>query len=221
MPDVRLTAPVGTPAYAALRDQLRKDIVSGAIPNGTRLTVFELVRRYGVSQMPIREALQALQGEGLVNILPHRGARVLSLDAKFIRNVYSIRTAVELLLASSSLPNIGGDEIHELEAIQKRFALAAQHGDADEVFALNREFHYTIYRHADNDEAVRIYDHYNALIGALRRVYDFGPARRERMVAEHEDTLAALRSRDGARLTSSIRAQCERGLGDVLASMGR
>lgn len=171
--------------------------------------------------MPVREALQALQGEGLVTILPHKGATVVSLDARFVRNVYSIRDAIENLLARTTLPKMSMRDIQRLEEVQSRFAAAVADGDAETVFALNREFHFTLYRHAENEEALRIYDHYNSLLGALRRVYDFGPERRANMPQEHEETLAALRSRDEERLANSIRRQCEQGMNDLLASMNQ
>lgn len=171
--------------------------------------------------MPVREALQSLQGEGLVKILPHKGARVLSLDTKSVWNVYEIREAIEVLLVKSSLANMSTQDIEGLEAVQERFARALKHAEAERVFALNREFHYLLYSHADNREALRIYDHYNSLMGALRRAYDFGPSRRESMSVEHEETLSALRAHDEAALVASIRTQCERGRDDLLESMAR
>ncbi len=213
--------PMGTPTYVALTDLLRRDILTGQIPHSSRLTTEELMARYGASQMPVREALHALQGEGLLTILPRKGARVLTLDARFVRNVYDLRRTIEAYLAGSSLSNIREQDIPPLEAIQRRFAAAVHVATAEQFFNLNREFHLALYRHADNPEALRVYDHYHALLGSLRHVYGYSPERRTRMVADHEDTLAALRTRDKERLTHSIQTQSDQGMEDLLANMSR
>ena len=221
MSAVQLNVPAGTPAYVALTDQLRKEILSGQIPHGKRLTIAELVNRYGFSQMPVREALQALQGEGLVTILPHKGARVLSLNAKYIRNVYEIRSAIESMLARGSLQNISKRHVQQLEAAQGRFAAAAAHGDDEQVFLLNREFHYLLYSLADNEGGLRLYDHYNSISGALRRACGYSAQRRTEIVQDHEDTLEALRTQDEERLIRSILSQSNRGVEDLIAKIGQ
>ncbi len=221
MSTVKLVVPAGTPAYVALTDQLRSEILSGQISHGKRLTVAELVGRYGFSQMPVREALQALQGEGLITILPHRGARVLSLTTKYIRNVYEIRSAIEVMLAKDSLQNVSRRHIQRIEAAEERFAVAAASGDDDQVFLLNREFHFLLYSLADNDEAVRLYDHYNSLSRALRRAYGYSSRRRDEMVKDHDDTLEALRTQDEEGLIRSIQRQSNRGMDDLIARLGQ
>ena len=206
---LRMNVPIGTPAYAALRDQLRKDILSGVFPHGARLTIVQLVERYGVSQMPVREALQSLQGEGLVNILPHKGARVLSLDVRFVRNVFGIRCAIESLLARSSVHNLTNAAIARLDNAHGRFCVADREGDTEQVFTLNRAFHVLCYQYSDNDEAFRIYDHYNSLFGTLRRLYGFSPQRSEDLIKEHGTILDALRSRDEENAGRLVWSHCE------------
>ena len=68
--------------------RIRDDIVSGALRFGERITMDALASRYGVSHMPVREALRELQGEGLVQIEPNRGARVRSIDSSFVENLF-------------------------------------------------------------------------------------------------------------------------------------
>ena len=89
---------LATPTYARVCELLRKDILSGQFPPGARLKIAELSQAYGVSQMPIREALQQLQGEGLLDILPNRGASVRTVDARMVRNIYDLRGAIESML---------------------------------------------------------------------------------------------------------------------------
>lgn len=169
--------------------------------------------------MPVREALQALQGEGLITISPHKGAHVLSLDARVVRNVYDIRAAVESLLACSSMPNLGGDDLDELENAQRRLEEAAKDENPDRFFDLNKEFHLCLYSHSENDDAFRIYDHYNSLLGTLRRVYGFTPQRRVEVFKEHWEILDAVRSRDPERIVRSVVAHIVHGRDEMLASM--
>src|SRR3712207_3392027 len=69
-------AGIADPIYVRVREQLRTDILQGVFAPGERIKIAELSKRYGVSQMPVREALQMLQGEGLVTIAPNKGASI-------------------------------------------------------------------------------------------------------------------------------------------------
>ena len=86
-------------AMGDVHQRLRNDIVSGAFAFGSRLLIEELAVRYGVSHMPIREALRVLHGEGLVVIEPNRGAHVRPLYRGFIEDLFDVRAAIEMMLA--------------------------------------------------------------------------------------------------------------------------
>jgi DNA-binding GntR family transcriptional regulator len=210
---------VSVPTYAALRDQLRAEILSGRIPDGTRLTTASLVKRFGFSQMPIREALQALQGEGLVEILPHRGACVVSLNATRVRNIYDLRAALEVLLIRLSLPNLTNAAMKKLSQIHSEFKDAVAKEDIDLLFSVNSDFHDMIYRHADNDDALLIYRRYARLLGGLRGKYAYSKLRLKQMIHEHEDILHALRAQDEERLERVARLHVEGAKVDLLERM--
>src|SRR6185312_15044925 len=94
-------SPQGVPAqtnYTRLRDLIRADIVEGRLPSGARLKIDELAKRYESSAIPVREALQQLQGEGVVVFLPNRGASVRRIDADFLRNIHEVRALTEPFL---------------------------------------------------------------------------------------------------------------------------
>lgn len=209
----------GLPAYAALRDVMRADIMAGRLPAGTRLTTASLVERFGISQMPVREALQALEGEGLITILPHKGATVLSLDAKRVSDIYDLRGAVESLLIRRSLPNLTNAAMKQLGQIHADLSAAVAAGNSAEVFALNTRFHTLINRHADNPEAVGVYDRYVNILGSLRAQYGFSQFRMRQMEKEHEQILAALRDQDEARLDAVVRVHVEGAKQDLISRM--
>src|SRR5690606_36634903 len=162
---------------AAIRDRLRMEILSGRLAAGTRLTTASLVERFGVSQMPVREALQALEGEGLITIAPHRGAAVLPLDQVRVRDIYDLRGALEVVLIRSALPNLSNRAMGEIAAAQARMREQVDSNDPSQLFVLNHQFHDLIYRHADNPEAYSMYNRYASLLSMLRGKYGFSEAR--------------------------------------------
>ena len=208
-----------TTTYAVLTDILRQEIVSGNLPEGSRITVAEVTARYNVSQMPVREALQCLQGEGIVVILPNKGARVLSLDRHFVNNVYDLRGAVESLLARLALPNLTNAVMARLEEIWQKIDQAAKAGDEKLLLSLNTEFHQLLYRHADNPIAFEIYNRYRGLMGTLRQKYGEGPGRLEEIAAGLAEVLSALKAQDAERLSALSQQMCEQAKKDILKLM--
>ena len=184
------------PAYEVLRERLREDIISGVIEPGSRLTIGEVSDRFGTSHMPVREAFQWLQGEGLVRILPHKGVRVLDVDVKFVANIFDIRSAIEELLARRSAGCMDQASLAHARALNDRIRDCAQAGELRYNFDLDRDFHATIYARADNDEALEIFSKYSNIILALRRHYGFGPGRVEETVREHDHLLEAVADGD-------------------------
>src|SRR5690349_17936694 len=85
--------------YGRVCDAIRNDIVAGRFPPGTRLKIQEIMAEYRISSNPIREALQQLQGEGLVVISPNKGATVREIDEQFLRNIYEIAEGMDGILA--------------------------------------------------------------------------------------------------------------------------
>lgn len=215
----RLLSGTGTPAYAVVRDTIRSEIMRGRLLPGARLTTASLVERFGISQMPVREALQALEGEGLVTILPHRGATVLSLDEKRVVDIYRVRGSIEGLLACLSLPNLTNAAMSEIAAVHRELKEVLARGEQKAIFPLNARFHNLIYRHADNPEALGIYDRYAGILGALRDRYGFSALRMRQIADEHEEILQALRTQDEARLEAVVRLHMEGAKADLVARM--
>jgi DNA-binding GntR family transcriptional regulator len=206
---------------AKLADLLREDIVSGRLPSGSRVTVAEVVAKYGVGQMPVREALQRLQGERIIVLLPNKGARVLSLDEHFVNNIYDLRGAIESLLVRLSLPNLTYAIMARLSEICEQIEGASHVGDVKLVRALNGEFHSLVYRHAGNPVALEIYDRYASLMGTLRKKYGVGPARLPVIAKGLSDVHAAIRAQDGERAGKLVALQCELAKEDLLGLMAK
>ncbi|WP_246777617.1 GntR family transcriptional regulator [Rhizobium sp. BG4] len=180
---------------------LREAILEGAIKADSPLRQEELAKVFGVSRMPIREALRQLEAEGLVLSAPHRGAVVAELLPAEVREIDQIRSALETLALSLSLPLLTDRQFEEAEAILDRME-ACQ--DAAKWTALNEQFHNSLYAGTASPrlktliagQYVALARYSNVHVGAL----DY----RRRADEEHRGLLEACRTRDIAVATSAL-----------------
>ena len=210
---------IGVPAYERLRDLLREEIISGSIPPDTHLTIVEVAKRFGVSHMPVREAFQRLQGEGLINLQPHRGARVLSLTIDYVRDIYEIRGIMAGLLARQGVSCLTSECLGMLDRIHEEFRQAAAGNDVDRILSLNSSFHNKIYMLGRNREAKKTYRLYAGLLDTLRRKHGIQPPRLKQMTAEHSRILEAVHAGDGILTENLVRLHGEGAMSDILAML--
>ncbi|MBK6600590.1 MAG: GntR family transcriptional regulator [Betaproteobacteria bacterium] len=155
-----------------------------------------LAIRYGVSHMPVREALRELQGEGLVVIEPNRGARIRTIDASFVESLFEIRTALEVMMVRRAAARCTERDIAELQNIE---ALLEQHiaqGDHASLVTQNHRFHQAINRCANNLDALPIIDRHWILLAALWRNYGYGANRFAGVASDHGHLIRALAAHD-------------------------
>jgi len=207
------------PAYARVCQRLRQDILAGVFPWGGRLKIAELVGRYGVSQMPIREALQKLQGEGLVTIQPNCGACVRKIDEKFIADIYDLRGAIDAMLIRRAAARLTETDRRALEIILDTHQQAERRGEFAASLEYNKQFHRVIYRVADNPDATEVIERYWDLIDALRRQYEFSPGFMSGVVAGHREQLEAISRRDADTAVRLAGESCERSRNDLIEQM--
>lgn len=179
-----------------LLQRIRDDIVGGVWPFGARLTIDELASRHGVSHMPIREALRALDGEGLVVMEPNRGARIRRLDQTFVENLFEIRSAVEVMLTKRAAQRRTPTHLCRLAETEDMLEACIDRCDFAAVLQANRTFHQTINQAADNPDAIALIDRHWLLIAALWRRYGYGPERFAGVANDHRHLMRALEMRD-------------------------
>lgn len=179
-----------------IEHRIREDIVAGEFQFGSRITIAELASRYGVSQMPIREALRALHGEGLLVIEPNRGARVRPLDRHFVSNIFDLRCSIEMLIVRQMVTRCTPEGLAELERIEARLERNIEAADFPAVLSANRELHRLIGEIAQNPDAVTLLNRHWLLIAALWRRYEYGPERFAGVADDHRHLIAAIRARD-------------------------
>lgn len=207
------------PTYSRVREKLRQDILSGVYVQGQRLKIADLTSRYGVSQMPIREALQQLQGEGLITIEPNKGAQVRSVDRHFVENILDIRRLIEVYLTLRSVAAISGRVLKELWHIQESYEKAAAEEDYASCVKFNRQFHAIIYELADNQEAYKIIEHHWQLVNGIRLNYGFGRERTSQVIEEHRRILRALEEKDLRELEDAASMHCLKAKEDLINQM--
>jgi DNA-binding GntR family transcriptional regulator len=133
---------------AMIADQLRQSILDGTHPAGAQLRQDALGEAYGVSRIPVREALFQLEAEGLVKIVPQKGAIVSELSLDEINDVFDLRIILEPRMLAESAPRFAADDFATLDSIQGRFEKAIAAGNISEWGQLNAEFHMAMYVHA-------------------------------------------------------------------------
>lgn len=205
--------------YSALTDLLREEIISGRLLPGSRITVAEVALRYGISQMPVREALKQLAGEGLIIFLPRKGARVVPINVDFVNHVYDLRGAIESLLVRLCVPHINNATMNKLDDLCRQSELAAEAGDVKRLLSINREFHDSLNRLSGNPVALELYDRYTKLMGRLRQKYGVRPNRVSEIAKGHATLVQALREQDADRLGNLVILQCELAKNDLISLM--
>lgn len=179
-----------------VQQKIRDDIVAGVLPFGSRVTIAHLADRYGVSQMPIREALRALQGEGLLTIEPNRGARIRTVDREFVGNIFDIRGALEVLLVRKMVMRATRADVDALTEIEARFETYVENGDFELALRANHDLHARINAVANNPDAVALLDRHWLLVAALWQRVDYGAERFQGVVNDHRHLINAIAERD-------------------------
>lgn len=181
---------------------LRKDIISGVLAGGRHLAETELAIHYGFSRTPIREALRRLQSEGLVEVIPHRGARVVDWLTYDVEGMYDLRITVECFFARRATTRLTGEEIEGLALLcdqMEAVTRAGTAGDPDTVTRfteLNSRFHGGVAAAADAGYAIPARDMLIALPMILQAVHNYAPLGYTRSNAHHRELLAAFRAKD-------------------------
>ncbi|TSD87896.1 GntR family transcriptional regulator [Mycobacterium sp. KBS0706] len=188
--------PKREPGYGRLQQLLRDDILEGRIPAGSRIKVSEIAARYATSTNPAREALQGLEGEGLVIISPNRGARVRAIDEDFIRNIFDIRDLIEPYLVRGFAEFASNEDVAALEALQQTCQSAVDAADYPAYHRANVAFHDLMIEHHHNVEAATLMKRHSAWIRALSRRNPLTLANMRRSTAEHWEVVEAVRRGD-------------------------
>jgi len=186
------------PLHAEVVDRLRDMIVEGEIAAGARLHEINLAQRLRVSRTPLREALKLLANEGLVELLPGRGARVGRQTPEGVIELFEVISGLERLAAELAAARMTSRDMQRLQKLHERMAAHFHAGERHEYFALNHQIHMLIVAASKN--ATLIATHAGLMLRARWGRYT-ALASNERWneaMAEHEALMAAFIARDAA-----------------------
>lgn len=187
---------------ASVAASLREDIVSGHLESGTRLRQVELARRFGVSTTPVREALAALQSEGLVRLHPQRGAVVFVPTVAGLREHYEIRAALEALAAARAAERF--DPARGAALATMLDEMAAGPG-VERYLELNLRFHSGLYELAGRPRLVEMIETLRDASSAYLHIYATRDFPAKRLDAEHREILQACCDRCPERAAEAVR----------------
>jgi DNA-binding GntR family transcriptional regulator len=193
--------PLHEQAIARLRDL----IVQGDLSPGERLNERLLSERLGISRTPLREAIKLLASEGLVRLLPHRGAQVAPLEARRLSEILQVMGAMEALAGELACRHADAKAIAAIRALHEDMVARHARGDLAGYFRQNQAIHLKIVEASGNTVLAATYQQMNANVLRARYMANLSPERWGEAVREHEEILAALEARDAARLTRLLR----------------
>lgn len=154
-----------------IADALRQAILEGTLKDGTELNQVALAGHFGVSRVPVREAMRQLRAEGLVRAEAHRRAVVSGLSVDRIVEACDVRALIESHLVEKAIPHIGRADLEHFRALEARMAIAEDHV---QWLRLNAEFHAAIYRKSDAPTALEIVDQLQARVERYLNIWSRG-----------------------------------------------
>jgi len=190
-------------------ERLRAMILGGQFLGGQRVPEKRLCEQLGVSRTPLREALKVLASEGLLELLPNRGARVARLTTADVDEMFPVMGALESLAGEIACQRISDAAIDEVKALHYRMASHHKLGEMEEYFELNQRIHGKIFEAAGNAILGGIYASLASRIRMARYRANFTRERWSQAMVEHEEIIDALSSRDGPRLAEVLRRHLE------------
>lgn len=184
------------PLHEQVVQRLRTMLVEGQIAAGAKLNERELAERLAVSRTPLREAIRQLAAEGLVALLPNRGAVAIQLDADDVRASFEVMAALEGLSGELAAARIQPDELRQIQALHFEMLAAYTRRELSAYYRLNAQIHAAINAAARNPVLARSYAQVNARLQALRFRSNQDEQKWQRAVEEHGRMVEALAARD-------------------------
>lgn len=204
--------------YLALEDA----ILSGEYKRGDALTEMSLCKKLGVSRTPVRSALHRLSEEGLIEVVPNRGAIVVGMNDDDLADIYKIRIRLEGLASSMAAERINEEEKSALAETVELSEFYLGKGDVEKLKELDTNFHIIIYKASGNRTLSKILSELHRNIRSYRKLSLTVPGRLEKSIEEHKDILAAIQSGDAKRADEITSHHIENAMNNMMiATKGR
>lgn len=194
------------PLREMVYEELKMQILTGAIIPGTRMMEVELAKEIGVSRTPIREAIRKLEKEGLVTIEPRRGAYASQISTEDMIDILEVRQDMEGLAAFFAASRMTPEQLQNLKEVSELYNEAVKAGEMEEMIKHDTRFHRIIVESCNNKILVKMIEQLQELVLRFRYIYYDDFKRAENMPDEHYEILHAIETgdADAARYAADI-----------------
>ncbi len=194
--------------YLPLRDvvfnTLRQAILTGELKPGERLMEIHLADRLGVSRTPIREAIRKLELEGLVVMIPRKGAQVARITEKNLKDVLEVRRALDMLAVRLACSRMDDEYKKQLREACDEFARVVKNNNTKDITEADVRFHDIINKATGNDRLIQLVNNLAEQMYRYRLEYIKDAAYHNRLVAEHEEIYSAIMDGDEERAAKAV-----------------
>ena len=190
--------------HEQVANRLRTMLVEGRIPPGAKLNERELCEQLRVSRTPLREAIKLLAAEGLVDLLPNRGAVAVKLGEADVRNAFELLAHLEGLSGDLAAQRITDAELAEIRALHYEMMACFARSDLSGYYRINALIHASINQAAANPVLTKTYREINSRVQALRFRTNQDEGKWKQAVKEHEQMIQALDARDAAAMRNIL-----------------
>ena len=207
------------PLHEETVDRLRDLIVQGRLRPGERLNERVLCEQLGISRTPLREAIKLLATEGLVDLLPNRGAIVSHIDPARLAETLHVMGALEGLAGELACRHASAERIARIRALHQKMLIRYERADLEGYFQYNQAIHLEIVEASGNAILANAYRQLNANVRRARYMANLSSERWSEAVREHEAILAALEARDVHQLKRLLQDHLANKLASVLKAV--
>jgi DNA-binding GntR family transcriptional regulator len=190
------------PLRVSVADILRRAIVNGTMPPGTPVVEMALAEQLNVSRAPVREAIQILEADGLIESVPYKGKRVKPLTLKEVEELYSLREQFEVFAVRRIIEQ--GVEASALRTHSDAMHEAARRGDVVALMLADESFHRTLITLADHSLMLNIWENLYLRIRQVMALRNSANRDLSRIAANHPPIIDALEKRDLARAVALV-----------------
>ena len=209
--------------YLPLRDvvfqTLRQAILRGELEPGERLLEMHLAEQLGVSRTPIREAIRKLELEGLVVMIPHRGAVVASITEKDLCDVLEVRRTLEIMAGALACERVKPEALEKMRAAEEEFEKLKDTDDFTSLAAADVEFHDLIYEATENQRLITILNNLREQMYRYRLEYLKDRESHERLKDEHRRIYNAIKDGDKQALEETMTEHIDNQRDAILAGL--
>ena len=199
--------------FLPLRDvvfnTLRQAILTGELKPGERLMEIHLANKLGVSRTPIREAIRKLELEGLVTMIPRRGAEVAQITEKSMNDVLEVRRAMDALCVELACDRITPEELQELKKACDTFEAAVKTGDIKQIARTDVALHDIIVQATGNQRLIQLVNNLSEQMYRYRFEYIKDASQRERLIEEHKNIYESIVCKDKERAAQAARVHID------------